>query len=142
MRLTNQKQRIAELQRVPLFAALTRTVLGDLAHRAEEIEVPAGAYLTRQGSVGGEVYVILRGSFAVRRHTRTVATKKKGDVFGEMSIIDNMPRTGNVVAEKDSSVLVVHKRDFDELMVNPRTTQRVLRNLAGRLRDADAKVMG
>ena len=142
MRLTNQKQRIAELQRVPLFAALTRTVLGDLAHRAEEIEVPAGAYLTRQGTAGGEVYIILRGTFSVRHHTRTVASKKKGDVFGEMSLIDNMPRTANVVADKDSSVLAVHKRDFDELLENPRVTQRVMRNLAGRLRDADAKVMG
>jgi CRP-like cAMP-binding protein len=140
--LTNQKQRIAALQRVPLFAALTRTVLGDLAHRAEEIEVPAGAYLTRQGALGHEVYIILRGSFSVRHHKRTVATKKKGDVFGEMSLIDSMPRTANVVAEKDSSVLVVHKKDFDELLETPRVTERVMRNLAGRLRDADQKIMG
>lgn len=142
MRLTNQKQRIAELQRVPLFAALTRTVVGDLARRAQEIEVPAGAYLTRQGALGNEVYVILRGSFAVRHHTRTVATKKKGDVFGEMSLIDSMPRTANVVAEKDSSVLVVHKKDFDELLDSPRVAERVMRNLARRLRAADQKTMG
>jgi CRP-like cAMP-binding protein len=140
--LTNKQQRIAELQRVPLFAALTRTVLGDLAHRAEEIEVPAGAYLSRQGALGGEVYIILRGSFSVRHHTRTVATKKKGDVFGEMSLIDSMPRAANVVAERDSSVLVVHKKDFDEMLDVPRVTQRVMRNLAGRLRDADEKIMG
>ena len=142
MRLTNQKQRIAELQRVPMFASLTRTVLGDLAHRAQEIEVPAGAYLTRQGALGNEVYIILRGSFSVRHHTRTVATKKKGDVYGEMSLIDNMPRSANGVAEKDSSVLVVHRRDFEQLLEAPRVNQRILRNLAGRLREADNKVMG
>lgn len=142
MRLTNQKQRIAELQRVPLFASLSRTVVGELARRAEEIEVPAGAYLTRQGTMGGEVYVILKGAFAVRRHTRTVATRKKGDVFGEMSLIDGMPRTANVVAEKDSSVLVVHKRDFEDQLGKPRVRQRVLRNLAGRLRDADERIIG
>lgn len=142
MRLTNKKQRIAELQRVPLFASLTRTIIGELANRAEEIEVPAGAYLSRQGTVGDEVYIILRGSFAVRRHTRTVATRKKGDVIGEMSLIDSMPRTANVVAEKDSSVLVVHKRDFDDQLEKPRVAQRVMRNLAGRLRDADDRVTG
>ena len=59
-----------------------------------------------------------------------------------MSLIDSMPRTANVVAEKDSSVLVVHKRDFDNLLDTPRVTQRVMRNLAGRLRAADDKIMG
>ena len=142
MRLTNQTQRIAALRKVPLLASMSRTVLGELAHRVEEIEVPAGAYLTRQGTVGTEAYVVLNGSFAVRRHTRTVATRKKGDVFGEMSLIDAMPRTANVVAEKDSSVLVVHKRDFDKLMETPRVRTRALRNLAGRLREVDDRVMG
>ncbi|MBT8202233.1 MAG: cyclic nucleotide-binding domain-containing protein [Acidimicrobiia bacterium] len=142
MRLTNQTQRIAALRKIPLLASMTRTVLGELAHRVEEIEVPAGAYLTRQGGVGTEAYVVLDGSFSVRRHTRTVGTRKKGDVFGEMSLIDAMPRTANVVAEKDSSVLVVHKRDFDKLMETPRVRTRALRNLAGRLRDVDDRVMG
>lgn len=142
MRLTNQTQRIAALRKVPLLASMTRTVLGELAHRVEEIEVPSGAYLTRQGALGTEAYVVLDGSFTVRHHTRTVAMRKKGDVFGEMSLIDALPRTANVVAEKDSSVLVVHKRDFDKVMEAPRVRTRVLRNLASRLRDIDDRVMG
>ncbi len=142
MRLTNQKQRITALQQVPLLAGLSRAVLGDLAHRVEEVEVPAGAYLTRQGAIGDEVYVILDGSFVVRRHTRKIATRKKGDVFGEMSLIDGMPRSANVVAEKDSAVLVVHKKDFQQLLEAPLVARGIMRSLAGRLREADDKILG
>jgi len=142
LRLTNQKQRIEALQKVPVLAGLSRAMLGDLAHRTEDVEVPAGAYLTRQGALGTEAYVVLDGSFAVRRHTRTVATRKKGDVFGEMSLIDGMPRGANVVAEKDSHVLVVHKKDFAQLLETPRVAKRVMRTLATRLQDADDSIFG
>jgi CRP-like cAMP-binding protein len=140
--LTNQKQRIAALQRVPVLSGLSRARLVELAHRAEEVEVPAGGYLTRQGALGNEVYVILDGSFAVRRHTRTIATRKKGDVFGELSLIDGLPRSANVVAEKDSTVLVVHKRDFEQLLEVPRVAKGVIANLATRLRAADERLLG
>ena len=142
MRLTNQKQRIEALQKVPVLAGLSRAMLGDLAHRTEDVEVPEGAYLTRQGALGTEAYVVLDGSFAVRRHTRTVATRKKGDVFGEMSLIDGMPRGANVVAEKDSHVLVVHKKDVAQLLETPRVAKRVMRTLATRLQDADDSIFG
>lgn len=142
LRLTNQKQRISALQQVPLLAGLSRAALGELAHRAEEIEVPAGAHLTRQSAVGAEVYVILAGSFAVRRGTDKVATLDQGGVFGEMSLLDGMPRSANVVAEKDSAVLVVHKCNFERLLETPRVAQRIMRTLAGRLREADAGILG
>lgn len=142
MRLTNQKQRITALRQVPVLSGLSRARLGELARKAEEVEVPAGGYLTRQGALGSEVYVILDGSFVVRRHTHKVATRKKGDVFGEMSLIDGMPRSANVVAEKDSKVLVVHKKDFEQLLETPLVAKRVMLNLATRLREADDRILG
>ena len=141
MRLTNKKQRITALQQVPLLAGLSRAVLGELAHRAEEVEVPAGAYLTRQGAVGADLDVILDGTFIVRRHTRKIATRKKGDVFGEMSLIDGLPRSANVVAETDAAVLVVHKTDFEQLLEIPRVSKAVMRTLVARLREADDKIL-
>lgn len=142
MRLTNQAQRIEALRRVPVLAGLSRARLGELAHRAHEVNVPKGAYLTRQGATGAEVFVVLDGSFAVKRGNRQTADLKKGDVFGEMSLIDGMPRTANVVAEKDCLVLAVRKRDFVQLLDSPRVTRGIMRSLAGRLREADARVLG
>ncbi len=142
MRLTNQTQRVEALKQVPLLAGLSRANLGELAHRAEEVKVPEGAYLTRQGATGAEVYVVLEGSFVVRRGTHKTATLEKGGVFGEMSLIDGLPRSANVVAEKDCVVLAVHKKDFVQLIDSPRVSQGIMRSLAGRLREADARVLG
>jgi CRP-like cAMP-binding protein len=140
--LTNQNQRISTLQQVPLLSVLSRANLGTLARRAEEVEVPAGAFLTREGALGAEVYVVLDGSFTVRRDSRKVAARTKGDVFGEMSLVDGMPRRADVVADKDSIVLVVHKRDLDPLLENPRVAGRILQNLAARLKTADKEILG
>jgi len=142
LRLTNQNQRISTLQQVPLLSVLSRANLGTLARRAEEVEVPAGAFLTREGALGAEVYVVLDGSFTVRRNSRKVAARTKGDVFGEMSLVDGMPRRADVVADKDSIVLVVHKRDLDPLLENPRVAGRILQNLAARLKTADKEILG
>lgn len=142
MRLTNKDQRIRALQQVPIFAGLSRTALGNLARSVHEVEVPKGGYLTRQGNMGDEMYIILGGKFAVRRHTHTVASCKKGDFFGEMSLIDGMPRSANVVAETDSQVLVVHRSDFNSLIESPRVGKSVMRTLAGRLREADDRILG
>ncbi len=141
MRLTNQKQRIATLQQVPLLAVFSRADLGTLARRAEEAEVPAGAFLTRQGAIGAEVYVVLDGSFTIRRNSRKVDTRKKGGVFGELSLIDGMPRWADAVADKDSIVLVLHRGDLDPLLENPRVAGRVMQNLASRLKAADKTLL-
>lgn len=142
MRLTNQRQRVEALQRVPMLAGLSRAKLGQLAHRAEEVEVPEGAYLTRQGATGAEVYVVLDGTFVIRKGTRKTASLTKGDVFGEMSLIDGMPRGANVVAEKPCLVLAVHQKDFSQLLESPRVSQGIMRSLAGRLREVDNRVLG
>lgn len=142
MRLTNKDQRIQALQQVPILSGLSRTALGKLARSVHEVEVPEGGYLTRQGNTGDEMYIVLDGHFAVRRHTRTVAMCTKGDFYGEMSLIDGMPRDANVVAETDAQVLVIHRSDFDTLLESPRVGKSVMRTLAGRLREADDKVLG
>jgi len=142
VRLTNQTQRIEALRRVPLLAGLSRAKLGELAHRAEEVNVPEGAYLSREGVSGAEVYVVLDGSFVIRKGSRKKATLKTGEVFGEMSLIDGLPRTANVVAERDCVVLVVHRKDFNQLLDSPRITQGIMRSLAQRLRESDSKVLG
>jgi len=142
VRLTNQTQRIEALRRVPLLAGLSRAKLGELAHRAEEVNVPKGAYLTREGVSGAEVYVVLDGSFVIRQGSQKKDTLKTGQVFGEMSLIDGLPRTANVVAERACVVLAVHRKDFSQLLDSPRITQGIMRSLAQRLRESDSKVRG
>ena len=134
--LTNQAQRITALQQVPLLIGLSREVLGELARRAEEMNVPPDSFLTKEGDSGDQFYIVLDGSFVVRRENRKVDTCTKGDFFGEMSLIDGMPRSASVVAEEESVVLVVHRKDFEELLEIPQVAKAVIRELAARLRDS------
>lgn len=139
MGLTNQAQRITALQQVPLLCCLNRTLLGDLVHRTQEVTVSEGAHLYREGDSGDEVYIILDGSFEVRRDTRRITTSRRGDFFGEMSLIEGMRRTENVVALEESVVLVVHREDFELLLEIPQVARAVIQELATRVRAADEK---
>ena len=141
MRLINQAQRITALQQVLVLSGLSRAVLRELARRAEEVNVPKGAFIFRQGDSGKEVYVILDGSFVVRRHARKIDSFKKGEVFGALSLIEDMPRSASVVAVEESVVLVVHRKDFEELLEIPRVAKAVIRALAARLREAEEKIL-
>lgn len=135
--LTNQAQRITALQQVPLLCCLDRTLLRDLVHRTQEVTVSEGEYLYRQGDNGDEVYIILDGSFEVSRDARTISTSRKGEFFGEMSLIDGMPRGANVVAAEESVVLVVHREDFELLLEIPQVAKAVIGELVARVRAAD-----
>ena len=141
MRLTNQAQRITALQQVPVLSGLSRTVLSELAARAEEVNVPKGAFLCHQGASCSEVSIILEGSFVVRRHTRKIDTRNKGDFIGALPLIEGRPWSANVVAVEESVVLVVHREDFEELLEIPRVARTIMRKLATGLREAEEKIL-
>ena len=139
MGLTNQAQRITALQQVPLLCCVGRPAVAELARRSEEVEVSKGAFLYQRGADSGEVYIVLEGSFVVRRDSRDIAAPNKGDFLGEMSLIDGRSRSADVAAEEDSVVLVVHRKDFEELLEIPQVARSVMRELTARLRRSDEK---
>ena len=141
MGLINQAQRITALQQVPVLSGLSRTVLKELARRAEEVNVPEGAFLCHQGASCDEVSIILAGSFVVRRHTRKIDTRNKGDFIGALPLIEGRPWGTNVVAVEDSVVLVVHGEDFEELLEIPRVARTIMTKLATGLREAEERIL-
>ncbi len=141
MGLTNQAQRITALQQVPVLSGLSRTVLKELAHRAEEVSVPKGAFLCHQGASCDEVSIILEGSFVVRRRSSKIDTRKQGDFIGALSLIEGRPWSANVVAVEESVVLVVHREDFEELLEIPRVARTIMTKLATGLREAEERIL-
>ncbi len=141
MGLTNQAQRITALQQVPVLSGLSRTVLKELARRAEEVNVPKGAALCQQGAICDAVSIILKGSFDVRRHTHKIGTRNKGDFMGALSLIEGRPWSTNVVAVEESVVLVVHREDFEELLEIPRVARTIMTKLATGLREAEERIL-
>ncbi|HEY2074467.1 MAG TPA: cyclic nucleotide-binding domain-containing protein [Gaiellaceae bacterium] len=129
---TNPK--IELLKQVPLFQELSRRELADLAGIADEIDVPAGRELTREGLAGKEFVVLSEGIADVAREGEVVNTLGPGDYFGEISLVTGMPRTATVTTRSPSRLLVLSAPAFRSLLTRaPRIRQRVTAAAALRL---------
>lgn len=126
------------LRGIPLFTACSKRDLSRIASLVDEIEVPRGKVLIRQGEPGRECFVIAAGKArAVVRGRRSV-TLRPGAVFGEISLLDQGPRSATVTADTDMHLLVLGSREFYSLLDTvPGVAERIMRALAMRLRAAE-----
>jgi CRP/FNR family transcriptional regulator, cyclic AMP receptor protein len=131
------------LASVSLFSACSKRELQKIAKASDELTVPAGRVLVEQGDTGRECYILIKGSAAVKRGTRKVATLGAGDCVGELSLLDHGPRTATVVTESDVDLLVLGSRQFAGVLDEvPSLARKLMAALAARVRDLDAKAFG
>ena len=100
------------IQSVPLFSRCTRRELSALATEADELTLPEGKELTRQGERGREFMVIVEGSANVSKNGRSVNKLGAGDFIGEIALIADVPRTATVKTTSETTVLVLTDRAF------------------------------
>lgn len=137
MPMTSKKKRDL-LRTVGLFAEMTERSLAAIAAKAVDIDFAAGHYIVRQGQVGTGFYLITSGRAKVVRSGRVLARLSPGEFFGELSVLDQLPRTAHVIAEEPTSCLALASWDFSKLLEeNPQITMGLLREVARRLRAAD-----
>jgi CRP-like cAMP-binding protein len=134
LRLFRQDTKVEGLRRAPLFDGLSRAELVALARMTEDVEVPAGTVLCREGEIGREFFVIVDGEAAVTRRGRRLVTQGAGDFFGEIALLENIPRTATVTARTPLRFFVMTGERFRRLLDEaPRVERKVLRALARRL---------
>ena len=139
MLLKPQSAKIDLLKTVPLFSGLSRRQLTSVAKAADETTCAAGELLARQGMLGREFALILDGRVRVERDGKRIARLGAGDFFGEMSIIDGLPRSATVIAETATALLVIETRSFSALLdTTPGLQRKIMVGLCERLRAADA----
>jgi CRP-like cAMP-binding protein len=130
------------LHSVPLFANLDRRHLGRLGMLTEEVDVPAGKVLIRQGEHGDDLMLIVSGGVEVKRNGETIGHLGAGDFFGEIALIAGGPRTATVTADEPTRLLVVNHRDFHALMEEfPEVAVQVLMTLAHRIRALESDAL-
>jgi CRP/FNR family cyclic AMP-dependent transcriptional regulator len=134
MRPFSQDKKMEALKRAPLFEGLARKELVQLARVSEDLEVPAGRVLCEEGEIGHEFFVIVDGEIEVTRNGRRVATRSSGDFFGEIALIEEIPRTATVTAKTPLRFFVLTRQAFAEMIdANPSVERKVLRALARRV---------
>jgi CRP-like cAMP-binding protein len=119
---------------VPLFAAASRNELREIASLADEILVPAGTVLAKEGQIGKEFVIIVQGSADVRRRGRKINSLRSGDFLGEIALVNGAPRTATVTTTQPTHALVLTAQAFRALLRHiPSMQLKVLQALAERL---------
>jgi CRP-like cAMP-binding protein len=127
--------KISALARVPLFEHLTRKELEFIAREGDEVDVPAGRVLIRQGKPGDTFYVILDGEAEVLVGTKRRTVLKTGDFFGEISMLDRGLGTATVTTTKPSRMFVMSHAQFrDAIKASDGLLVKVLMAMGQRLR--------
>lgn len=148
----NLPQRQTFLQSVFLFRGATHGELVRLAQQILEKQYPPGEMLFTQGDVGRACYIVAEGLVEVIREgtdglPEFVGRFGPGEFFGEMSLLDELPRTATAKAVRPTRLFILYKTHFDHLVSgNPRLGIRVLDNLSrllsARLRNQSSVASG
>jgi CRP/FNR family cyclic AMP-dependent transcriptional regulator len=133
-----RKERQELLEKVSMFAACNKRELGKLASVARERRVPSGTVLTKEGEPGDEFFVVAEGMAEASIRGRKVGSIPAGSFFGELSLLDQGPRTATVTAELPTRLLVINAHDFSGVLSEvPSISLKIMRGLATRIRSAD-----
>lgn len=112
---------LAFLREVRLFKGIADPELGALAETLRERPLRQGQVLFREGEVGEEMFVVLRGSIVISkpvtgRVEQVLARIGPGDFFGEMSLFDRSPRSATIQADSDATLLALDREAMRRLI--------------------------
>lgn len=134
MRLFSQNVKVERLKQAPLFEGLSKKELTALARLTDDLQLPAGRILCKEGSMGQEFFVIVDGEAEVTRKGKRVAMRGGGDFFGEIALLTDTKRTATVKAATPLRCFVLTRRDFRRLLdESPGVERKVMKALAERL---------
>jgi len=133
-----RSDRLAQFRDLPLFAGCTAEELAEIDRLADEVHVPAGRTVIRQGDLGQEFALIVEGEADIVKDGDIVATLGPGAYFGEVALLDSITRTASVVARTDLVLQVLDRRGFNTLLDDqPRLGRSMLKGLAHRLAELE-----
>ena len=117
------KARLALLRTLPIFAPLPAPTMEHVASRLIPTEATAGTEIVKQGDLGDRFYIIEDGEVTVSKDDRTVAALGRGDFFGEIALLREIPRTATVTARTNTSLYALERDDFLEAVTgHPQST--------------------
>ena len=119
----------------PLFSGLSQKELRSIAALGTTVDIKAGYRMTGEGAYGRYAFLIVSGTARCVVGDKEVMVLGPGDLFGEMSLLDNSPRSATVVADSDLSVIVFARSEFIRLVeASPKIALKLLAAMAARLR--------
>lgn len=144
------QERLEQLRTISLFHGLTSDALALIAEATAEEQYGLGSKIFQHGDVGDKLYIIIEGKVRISREVsgmgeEALAVLGVGDAFGEMSLIDESPRSADAVVHERCRLLVLTKDAFDDLLflykdLAYEVLWNIVRMLTGRLRETNEKL--
>ncbi len=137
-------------RRINFFEGLTEEVVDAFTRDLHRIRIPRGESIIAEHTRGDNLFLICRGKIEISKVLDSSETPyarlsilEPGDFFGEMSIIDDQPRSANALALEDVELLVIDRESFTDLVfANPIVMFNLIRTMSYRLRDTNTKFIG
>jgi CRP/FNR family cyclic AMP-dependent transcriptional regulator len=136
------------LKRIPFLSALTPIHLREVYRLAREIELTAGQPVFAKREDPDAMFIVLSGRIKIftdsaGKKRKTFAYLKEGEFFGEMALVEDLPRTASAQAVAASRLLLIRKADFQRLLTrDPRLALYLLKTVCARLRRANEDLEG
>jgi CRP-like cAMP-binding protein len=148
---TPEARLIEILEAIPLFTGLLPTHLHRMASRAHVVGWKKNEYVFKHGDPGDGLYIVNSGAVRISRDAsgmgeEALAIVRDGGHFGEMSLIDDVPRSADAIVHEDATLLKLGKDDMRDLLFVDRELAyellwRFVRTLSGRLRESNDRLM-
>lgn len=122
--------------------AVFKTTSGKEPVKDPILTFQAGEFIFREGDLGTEMFIIQEGEVHILKklgsESRTLSRLERGDFFGEMAVLENVPRSADAQARTEVRLIAINGSRFDEMIrKNPEISVRIMRKYSRRLRDAN-----
>src|SRR5580765_3386744 len=91
-------EKVIVLKSLTIFSETPETILAEIAHLVEEVELPKDAVIFKEGDIGNCMYIIFRGTVRIHKKNQTLATFNEKEFFGELSLLDPETRSASATA--------------------------------------------
>ena len=135
-----------QIKQIGLFSGLDDDHISAIADIANKRSYPKNAIIINEGDETDSLYLILSGKVKVVLSDEDgkeviISILEPGAYFGELSLIDDEPRSARVVTMADCQFSIIHKSDFNSVLENnPALVINLLKGLTKRLRDANKNI--
>ena len=136
------------LKRIPFLSALTPAHLREVYRLAREVQLKAGQRVFAKREDADAMFIVLTGRVKIftdsaGKKRKTYAYLKEGEFFGEMALVEDLPRTASAQAVEPTRLLWIRKADFQRLLRrDPRLALYLLKTVCARLRRANEDIEG
>ena len=129
------------LKSVNLFQNIPGNILSKIAQIALEIHLEEKDVIFKEGDSGSSLFVIISGKVDIIKNNQIIANLEQGNCIGEMSLLDQEPRSADAVSNGESILLKIDQDGFFELMAsNSEIIKQIMKMLTKRLRQTNKKL--